>query len=86
MLPEEVYLGNTALYFDDEARAAYLKSMAPEIIGRVYNFMLPCPYGYLMWWPWLKNYHGEYSIGAGNLNLFAKYVWIDQDLKEKMGY
>jgi peptide/nickel transport system substrate-binding protein len=41
---------------------------------------------YNLWWPWLKNYHGELSPGYDNTYHFAKYVWIDYDLKDSMGY
>ena len=33
------------------------------------------------WWPWLKDYHGEQSPGNNNMWMWAKYVWVDQDLK-----
>jgi peptide/nickel transport system substrate-binding protein len=33
------------------------------------------------WWPWLKGYSGEQSPGNNNMWMWAKYVWVDQDLK-----
>ncbi len=39
----------------------------------------------LMYWPWLKNYSGEICVGYDNMNV-SRYIWIDQDLKRKMGY
>jgi peptide/nickel transport system substrate-binding protein len=46
---------------------------------------------YRFWWPWVKNYSGEGSLGYykfinqgyGGL---TQYIWIDQDLKESMGF
>ena len=38
------------------------------------------------WWPWVKNYHGELSLGYDNRFNYTKYIWIDQKLKESMGY
>jgi peptide/nickel transport system substrate-binding protein len=38
------------------------------------------------WWPWLKGYHGEASPGNNNMWMWAKYVWIDQDLMKSMGF
>ncbi|MEE8412941.1 MAG: ABC transporter substrate-binding protein, partial [Dehalococcoidales bacterium] len=38
------------------------------------------------WWPWIKNYSGEYSVGFAFLNNWVKWVWVDQDLKKEMGY
>ena len=43
------------------------------------------PATYHMWWPWLKNYHGELGL-ARTIRGFAKYVWIDEALKQSMGY
>ena len=40
---------------------------------------------YTMWWPWIKNYSGERSIGYDN-QTWPENIWIDQDLKKSMGY
>jgi peptide/nickel transport system substrate-binding protein len=39
----------------------------------------------LMYWPWIKNYSGEITIGYDDAT-WPQYIWIDQDLKTKMGY
>ncbi len=39
----------------------------------------------LMYWPWIKNYHGEITIGYDDAD-WPWYIWIDQDLKKQMGY
>jgi peptide/nickel transport system substrate-binding protein len=38
------------------------------------------------WWPWIKNYHGEVSLGYNNDFNYLKYIWMDTALKESMGY
>jgi peptide/nickel transport system substrate-binding protein len=38
------------------------------------------------WWPWLKNYHGEKTNGDREMYDVLSYVWVDQDLKKRMGY
>jgi len=39
------------------------------------------------WWPWLKNYYGETNItDANRIECLFGYMWIDQDLKDEMGY
>ncbi len=43
-------------------------------------------YRITLWWPWLKNYHGEDMVGYHNMVEWAKYVWLDQALKKSMGY
>ncbi len=47
---------------------------------------LPTPYYYRAWWPWVKNYGGELRVGAVRPGPIYAQIWIDQDLKKKMGY
>ncbi|OGO39305.1 MAG: hypothetical protein A2147_05560 [Chloroflexi bacterium RBG_16_57_8] len=37
------------------------------------------------WWPWVKNYTGEYSVGYIMYETWAQWVWIDGALKTSMG-
>ena len=39
----------------------------------------------LMYWPWLKNYSGEITIGYDDMT-YTWYIWIDQDMKKQMGF
>jgi hypothetical protein len=41
---------------------------------------------YPIWWPWLKNYHGETQVGYWNDKSATRWVWIDQDVKGSMGH
>ena len=38
------------------------------------------------WQPWLKGYNAEMRIGDGETQTVLARLWIDQDLKEAMGY
>ena len=38
------------------------------------------------WWPWVKNYYGEFEDSAWGNGYFTSTLWIDQDLKAEMGY
>ena len=38
------------------------------------------------WWPWLKNFSGEYSLADQGTASIMPYIWIDQVLKKEMGY
>ncbi len=39
------------------------------------------------WWPWVKNYYGENTGGTGGHGRTPfEMMWIDQDLKAKMGH
>jgi hypothetical protein len=39
-----------------------------------------------MWWPWVKNFYGGMEASAWNPDGFLAYAWIDQDLKDEMGF
>ncbi len=47
----------------------------PDVEGPVSN----------MWWPWLKNYSGEITVGYDKMT-WPQYIWIDQNLKKSMGF
>jgi hypothetical protein len=53
---------------------------------QAYGIPVPYVYKYHMWWPWLKNYTGEESVGYYNAPNYVPFVWIDEDLKTSMGY
>lgn len=56
----------------------------PYVLEKAYAIPRPQPYTYTFWWPWLKNYHGELQVNYGDVLTWIPWVWIDQDLKEKM--
>ena len=56
------------------------------ILDEAWFNLLPSAPSYVFIQPWLKNYNGEYLVGAmqgGHGSL--KYAWIDQELKTEMG-
>jgi len=63
--------------------AAYAP-IVPYIIEQCWSIELPTPYQYTIWWPWLKNYHGEYCVGFEDYMNWPEYIWIDQDIREEM--
>ena len=62
------------------------REMSKHVMDQAY--VIPRVTGYVthFWWPWLKNYNGEESLGYYNTYNWAQYVWLDQDLKKSMGY
>ncbi len=54
------------------------RELIPYIVEQAYYLPLPNVYAYSLWWPWLKNYHGETPIQ------FAKYWWIDSPMKKEI--
>ncbi|MFC1943429.1 ABC transporter substrate-binding protein, partial [Chloroflexota bacterium] len=83
-----------ANYLDPVARDAALTEPMAEgmpnyttYVNEVcWDIYLPLPFFYEFWQPWLKGYHGlslvTYACGFG----WPRFVWLDQELKESMGY
>ena len=41
----------------------------------------------IYWWPWVKNYYGELTTtDDATMASLIKFMWIDEGLKEDMGY
>ena len=71
---------------DAEQRDALLREMNIRIIGeRVPYVWLPTPTMYEAWWPYVKNYWGEHSVGTQDPGPIYARIWIDEDLKRQMG-
>ena len=89
VINEATYKMITAYAFEPEKRRL-MKEIVPYILEQSYILVPPFPTSYTMWWPWVKGYHGEYSVGYfGATDDFSRYIWIDQEFKEfwqKMGY
>ena len=71
---------------DDAKWHQIVKDLTPFYLEQCVGEWLPVPHSYNMWWPWLKNYHGEGNLGYDNQMAISWYVWIDQDMKKSMGY
>ena len=69
-----------------DVQAPLMKEMGQHWISQAYYFVPPCPYVYLMWQPWVKDYHGEATVDYLNYVIWTQYVWVDEDLKASMGY
>ena len=71
---------------DAEQRDALLKEMNVRMIGeRVPYVWLPTPTMYEAWWPYVKNYWGEHSVGTQDPGPIYARIWIDQELKTQLG-
>ncbi len=69
----------------DKADAVY-KQFSADMMGQVWTIPYPASNTHSMWWPYLKNYHGEVSVGYLNGFSWATFAWIDQDMKKKLGF
>ena len=71
---------------DEGRRQAMLKEMTREILDKAPYIWLPTAYIYTAWWPWVKNYNGELRAGAVRPGPIYARIWVDQELKKKMGF
>jgi len=75
-----------AAYAHSEAEADSVHlEMLPYLLEQCYVLQTAAHYTYVFWWPWLKNYSGEGVIGYYT-GPWSPWVWIDEDLKEEMGF
>jgi peptide/nickel transport system substrate-binding protein len=65
---------------------AKMKELAVYAMDKAPAIWLPGGYGYVAYWPWVKNYYGEIRVGAWRPGPIFARIWIDEDLKKKMGY
>jgi len=73
-------------YPDETAVDAIHKNLMPYLLGKCYVIGMPEGYSYRFWHPWVRNFSGELSVGYYNTTNYQQYVWIDQEMKEYMGY
>ena len=70
--------------FEEKARLA--KESALIILNDVPKLPLALRISKHYWWPWVRNYYGEWSVhdNPGPYGLF--FAWFDKSLKKQMGY
>ena len=78
---QEVYLTR-----DEGKRQQMLREMTVEILDKAPYVWLPTPYIFTAWWPWVQNYNGELRAGAVRPGPIYARIWIDQEMKKKMGF
>ena len=70
----------------DKQSMEVMKKLAVYALDQVPALILPTPYFYMSWWPWVQNYYGEIFVGAQNGDMIYASIWIDQEMKKKMGF
>lgn len=71
---------------DEPKRKAMIQELTREILDKAPYIWMPTPYVFTAWWPWVKNYGGELRAGANRPGPIYARIWIDQEMKKKMGY
>jgi peptide/nickel transport system substrate-binding protein len=71
---------------DERVRQVKIRLMTREILEKAPMIVLPSAYVYTGWWPWVKNYGGELRVGAERPGPIHARMWVDQELKKKMGF
>ncbi len=68
----------------DEVDATF-KDLMKYALAQAWYIPRPLPYSYVLWYPYLKGYHGELNVGwAGAGWEWVQFVWMDQALKTNM--
>jgi peptide/nickel transport system substrate-binding protein len=62
------------------------KELLKYVLDQAYCIPTPAYPIYSLWWPWLKNYSGETSVGYAPGYSWVEYIWYDQALRKSMGY
>lgn len=78
---DEVYLES-----DERVRQVKIKLLVREVLEAAPMIFLPSPYTFTGYWPWVKNYGGELRAGAERPGPIHSRMWVDQELKKKMGF
>lgn len=71
---------------DDAERLRIARSVTRHALDQAPYLWLPTGYTYTAWWPWVKNYGGETRAGAVRPGPVYARIWIDQEMKRRMGF
>ena len=71
---------------DERVRQVKVRLMTREVMEKAPVIFLPSAYVYTGWWPWVKNYGGELRAGSERPGPIHARIWVDQELKKRMGF
>jgi peptide/nickel transport system substrate-binding protein len=71
---------------DERVRQVKVRLMTRQVLEKAPMIVLPTAYVYTGWWPWVKNYGGELRAGSERPGPIHARIWVDQELKKKMGF
>jgi peptide/nickel transport system substrate-binding protein len=71
---------------DSDARNAILKEIGLIAIDDLPILPIFGPSWATSWWPWVRNFYGEMEVSTYDPSTYMAYAWLDEDLKEDLGY
>ncbi|HMN47075.1 MAG TPA: ABC transporter substrate-binding protein [Povalibacter sp.] len=71
---------------DEGKRLQLARELTVRVMDDAPYVWLPTPYLFTAWWPWVRNYAGELNAGAARPGPVYARIWIDHELKHKMGF
>ncbi len=70
---------------DELGAMAKTKELMKYVLDQAWVIQNPDFPRYVFYWPWIKNYSGERSIGYFWVHSWPQFVWLDEDLRKSMG-
>ena len=61
------------------------REMTKYVVDQAYAIPAVIGSFHTLWWPWLKNYSGELTVGYDD-PIWPSFIWYDETLKKSMGY
>jgi peptide/nickel transport system substrate-binding protein len=77
---------STTAITDMKAAMAITREMMPYLQNLAICIQNPRYPTYTIWWPWVKNYTGETTVGYFTGPTWVQFTWVDQSLKKSMGH
>ena len=71
---------------DTAKRNAILKELAVIVLDDVPFVPIGSQILITYWWPWIKNYYGEFESSYYGFGYLMAHAWLDQALKAQMGH
>jgi len=71
---------------DASKRQAMIKKLSLYLTEEMLTIKTDPRMEAVYWWPWLKNYYGEYAVADNDFQPVLAKAWLDLKLKKKMGY
>jgi peptide/nickel transport system substrate-binding protein len=76
-------IGEMAI-MDEKGAMAKTKELMKYVLDQAWVIQNPDFPRYVFYWPWIKNYSGERSIGYFWVHSWPQYTWVDKAMKEEM--